>query len=288
MKKTLYWFKKSYIAIILSIIYLPLIMVVFLSFTNPSIKGNLNLNFDFNNGQNWLSLFHDDQFLNALFNTFVIIVFTVPFSTCIAVITCFGIWNAKNFYKNSVMGVTKLNMVIPDLITGISLALLFSITIIPLGANLGFATIILAHISFSTPYAIIIIYPRILKMKKNLILASMDLGYGKIYTFFKVIIPFLAPSIISAAAMVFSISFDDFIITKLIGGDINTISTEMYSMAKGIKMWAVTFGAIIVLSIFVIASIIGINRYMKEKKYNKKIYLSKYFKNRKNNKIIKY
>ena len=126
-------------------------------------------------------------------------------------------------------------MVVPDIITGISLALLFSITIIPMGVNLGFATIILAHISFCTPYAILIIYPRMMKMKKNLILASMDLGYSKIYTFFKVIVPFLMPAIISASAIVFSISFDDFIITKLVGGKVSTISTEMYTMAKGIK-----------------------------------------------------
>ena len=134
------------------------------------------------------------------------------------------------------MGISKLNMVIPDVITGIGLAILFSITIIPLSINLGFATIVLAHISFCTPYAIIIIYPRMQKMKKNLILASLDLGYSQIYTFFKITIPFLMPAILSGAAIVFAMSFDDFIITKLVGGKINTISTEMYSMAKGIKM----------------------------------------------------
>lgn len=268
MSKLLEVFKKSYIFIILSIIYIPLIIVIFLSFTDPSNKGNINLNFSFNNGENWVMLFKNDEFLNALANTAIIIVFTVPISTIIATITCFGIWNAKTFYKNIALGSSKLNMIIPDIITGISLALLFSITIIPLGVNLGFATVILAHISFCTPYAILIIYPRMIKMKKNLILASMDLGYSKIYTFFKVIIPFLLPAIISAAAIVFSISFDDFIITKLIGGKVSTISTEMYTMAKGIKAWAVTFGAIIVIFIFILAFIIGINKYLKEHKHS--------------------
>lgn len=268
MSKLLEVFKKSYIFIILSIIYIPLIIVIFLSFTDPSNKGNINLNFSFNNGENWVMLFKNDEFLNALANTAIIIVFTVPISTIIATIACFGIWNAKTFYKNIALGSSKLNMIIPDIITGISLALLFSITIIPLGVNLGFATVILAHISFCTPYAILIIYPRMIKMKKNLILASMDLGYSKIYTFFKVIIPFLLPAIISAAAIVFSISFDDFIITKLIGGKVSTISTEMYTMAKGIKAWAVTFGAIIVIFIFILAFIIGINKYLKEHKHS--------------------
>lgn len=265
MTRFLNFLKKTYIFIILFLIYAPLIIVIFLSFTDPSSKGNINLNFSFNNGENWLMLFQNDEFLNALSNTAIIVIFTVPISTIIATLTCFGIWNAKNVYKNITLGSSKLNMIVPDIITGISLALLFSLTIIPMGVNLGFTTIILAHISFCTPYAILIIYPRMMKMKKNLILASMDLGYSKIYTFFKVIIPFLMPAIISAAAIVFSISFDDFIITKLVGGKVSTISTEMYTMAKGIKAWAVTFGAIIVIFIFFLAFLIGIKKYLKER-----------------------
>lgn len=278
MTRFLNFLKKTYIFIILFLIYAPLIIVIFLSFTNPSSKGNINLNFSFNNGENWLMLFQNDEFLNALSNTAIIVIFTVPISTIIATLTCFGIWNAKNVYKNITLGSSKLNMIVPDIITGISLALLFSLTIIPMGVNLGFTTIILAHISFCTPYAILIIYPRMMKMKKNLILASMDLGYSKIYTFFKVIIPFLMPAIISAAAIVFSISFDDFIITKLVGGKVSTISTEMYTMAKGIKAWAVTFGAIIVLFIFFLAFLIGIKKYLKERKHSN-AFKSKFSKN---------
>lgn len=260
---------RSYIFIIILLIYIPLITVVVLSFTQPSDKGNLNLNFVFNDGKNWINLFKDNEFLNALSNTAIIVVITVPISTIIAAITAFGIWNSKQFYKNTVMGISKLNMVIPDVITGIGLAILFSITIIPLSINLGFATIVLAHISFCTPYAIIIIYPRMQKMKKNLILASLDLGYSQIYTFFKITIPFLMPAILSGAAIVFAMSFDDFIITKLVGGKINTISTEMYSMAKGIKMWAVTFGAAIVLIGILVTVIIGIKKYITEKQKKK-------------------
>lgn len=261
--------RRSYIFIIIVLIYIPLITVVVLSFTAPSNKGNLNLNFIFNNGKNWINLFQDNEFLNALVNTIIIVVITVPISTIIAAVTAFGIWNSKQFYKNTVMGISKLNMVIPDVITGIGLAILFSITIIPLSINLGFATIVLAHISFCTPYAIIIIYPRMQKMKKNLILASLDLGYSQIYTFFKITIPFLMPAILSGAAIVFAMSFDDFIITKLVGGKVNTISTEMYSMAKGIKMWAVTFGAAIVLIGILVTAIIGLKKYLVERQKKK-------------------
>ncbi|GHU50339.1 hypothetical protein FACS189459_4030 [Bacilli bacterium] len=109
-------------------------------------------------------------------------------------------------------------MVTPDAITGISLVMLFSATWIALGAQLGFATVVLAHISFCTPYAIIAIYPKMQKMNYNHVLASYDLGYTKTKTFVKIVIPFLMPAIIGGASIVFAMSFDDFVITYLVNG----------------------------------------------------------------------
>jgi spermidine/putrescine transport system permease protein len=126
-------------------------------------------------------------------------------------------------------------VVTPDAITGISLLVLFSVTIIPMGINLGFFTVVLAHISFGIPYAIIAIYPRMSKMNTNLIFASYDLGQSKIQTFFKVIIPYLAPAIISGASIAFAMSLDDFIITNMVNGSFQTIGTAIYSTRKGIK-----------------------------------------------------
>lgn len=275
IQNILNFLKKSYLIIILLLIYIPLIVVIFLSFTNPSIKGNITNGFDWNLGQNYIQLFKDSQFLNALFNTFIIVIVVVPISVIIAILTCFGIWNSKSFYKGTVLGMSKTNIVIPDAIAGICLAILFSVTWISwFNLNLGFVTIILAHISFCTPYAILIIFPRMQKMKKNLILASQDLGYSKTQTFFKVTMPFLFPAILSASVIVLGMSFDDFIITKLVGGKINTISTELYSMAKGIKAWAVTFGAILIILCITISFIITI----------RKVILSKQISNKKRNK----
>jgi spermidine/putrescine transport system permease protein len=112
---------------------------------------------------------------------------------------------------------------------------MFSATLIPLGVDLGFFTVALAHISFGIPYAIIAIYPRMSKMNMNLIMASQDLGYNKFQTFFKVVIPYLAPAIISGASIAFAMSLDDFIITNLVNGSFQTIGTAIYSTRKGIK-----------------------------------------------------
>ena len=277
LNKVRNFFRQSYIIILLSLIYIPLVVIVFLSFTTPSIKGNITNSFDWNSGENYIDLFKNNDFLNALANTAIIIVFVVPISVIIATLTCFGIWNSKKFYQNSVLGVSKVNIVIPDVISGICLALLFSVTWISwFKSDLGFVTIILAHISFCTPYAIILIFPRMQKMKRNLILASQDLGYSKFQTFFKVIIPFILPSILSASAIVFGMSFDDFIITKLVGGKVSTISTEMYTMAKGIKAWAVTFGAILVMASFVIVAIVAIRKSVKAKNISKNLSTKKW------------
>lgn len=261
--------RTSYIWIVLAVIYIPLIIIMFLSFTQPSVKGNITSSFEWNDGSNYLDL-GTDQFTEALVNTIIISVIVVPVSVIIAVLTCFGIWHAKNIYKKSTLLTSQVNIMIPDIITGISLALLFAATFIPVGFSFGFGTIVLAHISYCTPYAIMMIYPRMIKMKKNLILASYDLGYSKITTFFKIILPFLIPSIISSIVMVFAMSFDDFIITKLVGGKVNTISTELYSMAKGIKVWAVSFGALMVMLTFVVVGVISIHKFVKIKKAKKK------------------
>ncbi|WP_031488789.1 ABC transporter permease [Ureaplasma canigenitalium] len=277
MKKPnfLSFLRTSYVWIVLLVIYIPLLIVVLLSFTSPSIKGNVTSAFNWNDGSNYLSL-STNQFTEALANTLIISIAVVPTSVFIATITCFGIWNAKKFYQKATTISAQTNIVIPDIITGISLAMLFVFTVIPLGFNFGFGTIILAHISYCTPYAIILIYPRMQKMNKNLILASYDLGYGKIKTFFKIVIPYLLPSIISAIVLTFAMSFDDFIITKLVGGKVNTISTELYSMAKGIKIWAIVFGSLMVMATIFVISIIALvkaHELRKIKKINNKIKL---------------
>ena len=130
--------------------------------------------------------------------------------------------------------------------------MLFMSTLIPLGFNFGLLTICLAHISYYSPYAVMIIYPKIMKLNANLILASYDLGYSKIKTFFNIIFKTLLPSLLSATIVVFGLSFDEFIITNLVNGSFQTVATKMYMTRKGIKSWIITFGAmIIILSIVV-------------------------------------
>ena len=270
MKSILKFFRKFYIYIILAIIYIPLFVIVIWSFSTPSPKGNIQNSFEWNGFLNYIELFKNNDFLNGLMNTIIIGFIVTPIAVFIATITCYGIWNSNKFVKNTVMFNSNVNVINPEIITGISLVLLFSSTWISLGLNLGLFTVILSHISFCTPYAIISIYPRMCKLNKNLINASNDLGYGQIKTFFNVVIPFLLPAIIGACGLVFAMSFDDFIITNLVRGRVTTVSSEMYLMAKGIKMWAVAFGSLLIIIFTAFIVIKSIVLYTKAKKKDNK------------------
>lgn len=268
--KILSFLKHWYIFIVLAIIYVPLIFIVLLSFNEPTARGNININFGTPTVVNYLNLWKDDEFLNGLFNSLLLSVIVVPISLLLAIVTCFGMWRAKPYQQKAVNFTTQLTIVNPEAITGISLALLFSSTWVAMGFDLGFFTVVLAHISFCTPYAIVAIYPRMAKMKQNQLLASYDLGHSKLDTFWKITIPYLMPAILAGVAIVLSMSLDDFIITNLVNGSFQTIGTLIYSTRKGIKAWVVTFGALVVIITIVVIIILGIRKYFKLKKENKK------------------
>lgn len=266
--RTKWFFRRFYIFLILAIIYIPLIVVVLLSLNGQTDRGNVILNFGVPDIINYIKLFKDNDFLNALVNSLIVSVVVVPISVLIAVITCFGIWNTKNKYINSIVGASKVSVAIPEPITAISLALLFTSTVLPLGLDFGIVTVCLAHISFCTPYAIIAIFPRMQKMNRNLLWASYDLGYSRSKTFFKVVLPYLAPALLSASAIVLAMSLDDFIITSLINGSTQTLATAIYSTRKGIKAWVVTFGALVVMITFIVVIIMSIIKVRKSKTAN--------------------
>lgn len=261
--------RRWYIYIIIGLIYVPLIFLIVISFNGASERGNIILTIQGLDASNYLNLFKDDEFLNSLLNTILVLLLVTPISVFIAILTCFGMWHSRVFVKQLTKGMYNSNIAIPDIITGISLSLLFTMVWLPLGLEFGYASVVISHISFCVPYAIVAIYPKMLSMKVNLINASNDLGASNLKTFFKVVVPYLLPSIITAAIIVTAMSFDDFVITSLVNGNFNTISSSIYSSAKGIKAWIVTFGAIMVFAFIIGSIIIASQKIIKEKKVRK-------------------
>lgn len=260
--------KKFYVLITLFFIYLPLIIIVLLSFNGQTKKGNIDMNFNHNfSFVNYFYLLNNDAFLNDLLNSIIVAIITTPITIVIALMACFGLWNSQKIQRNLIIGICKTTFILPEPIIAISLCMLFMSTLIPLGFNFGLLTICLAHISYYSPYAVMIIYPKIMKLNANLILASYDLGYSKIKTFFNIIFKNLLPSLLSATIVVFGLSFDEFIITNLVNGSFQTIATKMYMTRKGIKSWIITFGAMIIILSIVVTFISALIKIQKTRRH---------------------
>ncbi|MGL4647150.1 MAG: ABC transporter permease [Mycoplasmoidaceae bacterium] len=245
--KVLLFLKKWYIHIIILIIYIPLVFIVLLSFTGQSDRENILNNFGQLTGENFINIFSNSDFLNAFFNSLFVALVVTPVSLILALFTVLGIWGSNKRAQNQLLNFTKFDIAIPDIITGVILSVLFTFTWISMGQNFGYITVVVSHISFCTPYAVMAMYPKMSKFQASLISASMDLGRSKWSTYFHVVLPYLKSSLLTAFVLVTTLSFDDFIITSLVNGNFETIGTVIFQSSKGIKAWIVTFGAIIVI-----------------------------------------
>ncbi len=274
-QKVRYLLRQSYIFLILILIYLPLFIVVMVSFNGSTIKENINLDFGLGTGTGasaYSYLATDDGFLNGIINSVIIGVVSTPISIIIAVMTSFAIWNNKQIYRKLALGASSSSITTPDIISGLSLIVLFATTWLSFGNSLGLFTVIVSHISFCTPYALVTIYPRMQKMNPKLIQASEDLGVSKVATFFKITVPYLMPGILAGALIAFSMSFDDFVVTNLVRGSTQTIATQLYSMRRGVKAWAVAFGTIIILLTVLITIIFALRKwYIEREKHHDSI-----------------
>ena len=161
------------------------------------------------------------------------------------------------------MGITNIPMLNADIVTGISLMLLF----ISLGLRFGFGTILLSHITFNIPYVILCIMPRMKQLNPSVYEAALDLGASPVTAFFKVMLPDLMPGILSGFLMAFTMSLDDFIITHFTkGAGIDTLSTKIYTeVKKGIKPEMYALSTIIFVTVLVLLFLVN-NTPDKEKK----------------------
>ncbi|ADX97623.1 Spermidine/putrescine import permease protein PotC [Mycoplasma suis str. Illinois] len=248
--------KRTVIFLFFAAIYFPWLTIVFLSFKETNEKGIISTDLsDVTQKwtfQNYFDLFSlqpgkNDSFWRSLWNSLTIAFASVCPALWISIISSFAIWKKGGRLKPLVFKISNLSISSPEIIQGLSFMLLFSAVLLPLGFNFGFPTIILSHIAFLVPYGIILIYPKLEKLNKKLLLASFDLNCGEIETLLKVIIPQLKGSIILSFLVLTLLSMDDFIITNLVKGRIITLTTQMYTMKKGVKVWALTFGSLLLL-----------------------------------------
>lgn len=247
------FFKRFYIGIILVFLYAPIATLIVLSFNASKTRSKWG-GFTFN----WYrSLFEDEVILQALWNTLFIAILSSLIAVVIGTAACIAMQSMSKKMRTFFMGITNIPMLNADIVTGISLMLLY----ISFGIRFGFTTILLSHITFNIPYVILSVMPRMRQLNPHTYEAALDLGASHIQAFFKVVFPDILPGIMTGFLMAFTMSLDDFIITHFTkGAGIDTLSTKIYSeVRKGIKPEMYALSTIIFVTVILLLIVVNVS-----------------------------
>ena len=245
---------KAYIWIIFILLYAPIVMVVLFSFNEA---GSLNHFASFS--LYWYKeLFRDAEALKALKNSLILAVSSSLLATVIGTFAALGIDRMRSKHlKAALTSVTNIPMMNPDIVTGVSMMLLFvaasSISFLPI--KFGMGTMLIAHTTFNLPYVILSVLPRFKQMDKHLTEAALDLGCTPTRTFFKVELPAIMPGIASGLMLGFTLSLDDFVISHFVSSpDFQTLPLYVYNQtAHEVKF---SMYALCALMVFVILGLL--------------------------------
>mgnify|MGYP003298064421 CR=1 FL=1 len=218
--------------LIMIFLYAPIVVMIIFSF-NSSVSTSVMSGFS----TRWyVSLIHDEGTIKSVYNTLILAVCSSLCATVMGTAAAVGI-NAmkKKWLKKTTMSVTNIPMMNPEIVTGISMMLLFVFigSLFGKTGTLGFTTLLIAHITFELPYVILNVLPKLRQTDPHLAEAAQDLGCTPGQAFFKVVVPSIMPGIISGLVMAFTLSVDDFIISYFVSGtNSQTLPIRIFSMTK--------------------------------------------------------
>lgn len=249
VKKSL---SKIYTALIFLFLYLPIVVLIVLSFNNSTSKvkwGGFTL-------QWYVECFKSESIMNAFATTLQITFLAAIISTIIGTLAAIGISAMKKKRQTIYLGATNIPLLNADIVTGISMMLLFVKFI-----DLGFVTVLIAHITFNIPYVILNVLPRLKQANKYTYEAALDLGASPLYAFYKVTWPEIMPGVFSGFLMAVTMSLDDFSITYFTkGAGVNTLSTMLYTqLKKGIKPELYALSTILFFTVLLLLIAANIN-----------------------------
>ncbi len=225
------FFAQAYIWLLLIVLYAPIVFIAVFSFTESKVLGNwtgfstkLYANLFTGNMEGTGSL------MSAIQNTLIIALIAATAATLLGTIAAIGIHNMRGRGKQAITFMNNIPMLNPDIITGVSLFLLF----VFLHISQGYLTVVLAHITFCTPYVVLNVLPKLTQMNPNVYEAALDLGATPFQALRKVLIPLLKPGMISGFILAFTMSLDDFAVTFFTRGTVglDTLSTYFYTDAR--------------------------------------------------------
>lgn len=253
---------KIYTTLVMLFLYLPIFVLIIFSFNEG--KTTVWKGFSFK----WYEeLFRDDKIINALGNSLIIAVLASIFATILGTAAAIGISNFKGKKRLLIQSASNIPIISPDIVMGVSLMLLFTFLGVLFNFEMGFVTVLIAHICFCVPFVVLNVMPRIRKMDQSIYDAALDLGCNQWQAFYKVVIHELMPGIFSGLLMSFTYSLDDFIITYFTrGAKFQNLSIEIYSMThRRISPKINALSAILFLAVLIVMILINIRDKHEEK-----------------------
>jgi len=242
--------KSLYLILVLAFLYLPILVMFGLSF-NASVSRAEWAGFTLD----WyVKLFQNESIINALKVTLSVAVIATIVSVIIGTLGAIGMYSMSKGWFKLLSALSNIPMTMPDVVTGVSLMLMFIFVKVPLGKG----TMILAHIAFDIPYVLLSVLPRLQMMNPNIYEAALDLGCRPALALPKVIIPEIAPGIITGALMAFTMSLDDFVISYFTSNTDQNLAMVVYSAARrGVEPTMYALSALMFLCILVLLLIVN-------------------------------
>ena len=246
MKATKHFFTHAYIALVLFFLYAPAVVILVQSFNASRYRGTwAGFTTEW-----YISLFEDEGILEAFRNSMVIGLLSAVIATVIALLASLALIHMRKRTRSVLTGIANIPLLNADIVTGISFMLLF----LSFGLRFGFGSVLIAHITFNIPYAMLCILPRLNSFNHSYYEAAIDLGASPLQAFFRVVLPDLRPGLLAGLLLAFTMSLDDFIITHFTrGSGFDTLPTKIYAELKlGIHpemyaLFTLFFGAILLL-----------------------------------------
>lgn len=255
---------KIYLGLVLLFLYLPIFVLIAFSFNETKSRSVFSgFTFDW-----YIKLFQNELILTSLRNTILVSISAALIATLLGTVAAIGIHAMRKPFRNTVLQITNIPIINPEIVTGVSLMLLFVFFAARMNFEFGFGTLLIAHITFNVPYVILNVMPKFRQMNPHLYEAAQDLGCGPVSAFFKVVLPEIMPGVLSGFLMSFTFSLDDFIISYFTSGATSqTLPVTIYSMTR--RKVSPEINALSTI-IFVIVVIVLISKNIIEQKSTRK------------------
>jgi len=260
---------RFYTAFILFFLYAPILVLVVFSF-NSSKSRSVWSGFTFD----WyIRLVEDSSIMSAFYTTIIIALLASVIATIAGTFAAVGFYNMRRRWRTPLMHINNVPMINADIVTGVSLSLLFVSLGYILKFDLGFTTLLIAHVTFNIPYVILSIMPKLRQLDNNLVDAACDLGCTWMKAFWKVIIPEIMPGIINGLIIAFTLSVDDFVISYFTaGGNLMTLPMKIFAMTRRrISPEINALSTIMFLAVLILLTVINVREIRQEDKLKKSI-----------------